>query len=140
VGRPETGTPNYSFQRANGASMIAGEMHVKDIDPTIKPSGTGCVECLASGGWWLHLRRCTACGHIGCCDSSPGRHARKHANEDGHPVIASFEPGEDWFYDFRTDKMSAAQPLIPPLSHPIDQPVPGPRGRVPQNWETRLHA
>lgn len=113
---------------------------MKDIDPTAKPSGTGCVECLASGGWWLHLRRCTACGHIGCCDSSPSQHARKHANEDGHPVIASFEPGEDWFYDFRSDEMSAAQPLAPPLSHPIDQPVPGPRGRVPHNWEARLHA
>jgi hypothetical protein len=112
---------------------------VNEIDPTVKPSGTGCVECLASGGWWLHLRRCTACGHIGCCDSSPSRHARKHVHDSGHPIIASFEPGEDWFYDFRSNQMLAAQPLAPPRSHPADQPVPGPRGRVPPDWEARLH-
>ena len=95
-----------------------------EIDPKAKPSGTGCVECLASGGWWLHLRRCTACGHIGCCDNSPGRHARGHVHDSGHPIIASFEPGEDWFYDFRSDKMWAAEPLAPPLAHPVDQPRP----------------
>jgi hypothetical protein len=112
---------------------------VKEIDPTVKPSGTGCLECLASGGWWLHLRRCTACGHIGCCDNSPSQHGRKHVHESGHSIIASFEPGEEWFYDFRTDTTSAAQPLAPPLSHPADQPVPGPAGRVPRNWESLLH-
>jgi len=114
-------------------------MHVKEVDPTVKPSGTGCVECLASGSWWLHLRRCTACGHIGCCDNSPNQHARKHVHESGHPIIASFEPGEDWFYDFRSDQMLPTQPLAPPLSHPADQPVPGPRGHVPHDWEARLH-
>ena len=56
----------------------------------------GCVECEASGGWWVHLRRCAACGHIGCCDSSPSQHARAHAGGSGHPVIQSFEPGETW--------------------------------------------
>jgi len=49
------------------------------INPTAKPSGTGCVECLALGGWWFHLRRCAECGHIGCCDSSPSQHASKHS-------------------------------------------------------------
>jgi hypothetical protein len=110
-----------------------------EIDPKVKPSGTGCVECLASGGWWLHLRRCTACGHIGCCDNSPSQHARKHVHESSHPIIASFEPGEDWFYDFRSNKMSASEPLAPPLAHPEDQPVPGPHGRVPHDWEARLN-
>jgi hypothetical protein len=112
---------------------------VKDIDPAAKPSGTGCVECIADGGWWLHLRRCTACGHIGCCDTSPSRHARKHAHDAAHPIIASFEPGEDWFYDFRSDRMLPVQPLAPPRSHPSDQPVPGPRGSVPQNWQAKLN-
>jgi hypothetical protein len=111
-----------------------------EIDPNAKPSGTGCVECLATGGWWLHLRRCTACGHIGCCDTSPSRHARAHAHEIGHSIIASFEPGEDWFYDFRTNQMLESRPLAPPHAHPADQPVPGPRGRVPRDWKERLNA
>ena len=56
----------------------------------------GCEECLATGGRWVHLRRCLSCGHIGCCDSSPGRHATKHFLASAHPVIQSFEPGETW--------------------------------------------
>jgi Isopeptidase T len=61
------------------------------------PSGTqGCEECLALGTRWVHLRKCTACGHIGCCDSSPGRHATAHFRATGHPVMRSFQPGEDW--------------------------------------------
>ncbi|MGC1350718.1 MAG: UBP-type zinc finger domain-containing protein, partial [Xanthobacteraceae bacterium] len=63
------------------------------INPAAKPSGTGCVECSAPGGWWLHLRRCAECGHIGCCDSSPSQHASKHYAATGHPIITSFEPG-----------------------------------------------
>ena len=74
------------------------------INPAAKPSGTGCVECLALGGWWLHLRRCAECGHIGCCDSSPNQHASKHNAATGHPIITSFEPGERWFYDYRTEE------------------------------------
>ena len=73
----------------------------RGINPASKPSGDGCVECLASPkGWWFHLRRCAKCGHIGCCDSSPSQHASKHAAATGHLIIASFEPGEDWFYDY----------------------------------------
>jgi uncharacterized UBP type Zn finger protein len=72
------------------------------INPAAEPSGTGCVECLALGGWWFHLRRCAECGHIGCCDSSPNQHASKHYVATGHPIITSFEPGERWFYDYRT--------------------------------------
>ena len=73
----------------------------RGINPASKPSGDGCVECLASPkGWWFHLRRCAKCGHIGCCDSSPSQHASKHAATTGHPIIASFEPGEDWSYDY----------------------------------------
>jgi len=71
-----------------------------DIDPEVPPSGPGCVECTASGGWWYHLRRCAHCGHVGCCDSSPNRHARKHFHRSGHPIIQSFEPGEDWRWCF----------------------------------------
>jgi hypothetical protein len=109
------------------------------INPTEAPSGEGCVECLAGGGWWLHLRRCAECGHIGCCDSSPGQHATRHFHQSGHPVIASFEPGEDWFYDYRTEAAVDGVELAPPRWHPADQAVPGPHGRVPRNWRSLLH-
>ena len=112
--------------------------HPPKINPAATPSGDGCVECLAAGGWWFHLRRCAACGHIGCCDSSPGQHASRHAAHAGHPVITSFEPGEDWFYDFDTDQMTAGPPLAPPDAHPASQPTPGPAGRVPDDWQSRL--
>src|SRR5579864_4987475 len=109
------------------------------INPAVPPSGTGCVECLASDGWWFHLRRCTTCGHIGCCDSSPSQHASAHARSTGHTLIRSFEPGEDWFWDFAADEASEGPPLAPPEHHPLSQPVPGPRGKVPRNWESLLH-
>src|SRR5580658_10003761 len=92
------------------------------INPEAPPSGDGCVECLAAGGWWLHLRRCAECGHVGCCDSSPSQHATKHFHLSGHPVIASFEPGEDWFYDYEKDAAIEGAELAPPRSHPLDQP------------------
>lgn len=109
------------------------------IDPSAEPSGSGCVECDAAGGWWLHLRRCAQCGHIGCCDNSPEQHASKHARGTGHPVIASFEPGEDWFYDYRTEDYVSGPHLAPPTHHPLDQTVPGPSGRVPADWQLQLH-
>ena len=91
----------------------------RGINPASKPSGDGCVECLASPkGWWFHLRRCAKCGHIGCCDSSPSQHASKHAAATGHPIIASFEPGEDWFYDYEKRGMIKGVELLPPHSHP----------------------
>ncbi|MDT5134629.1 MAG: hypothetical protein QOE41_3940 [Mycobacterium sp.] len=49
------------------------------FDQTVPPTGAGCVECLTTGGWWFHLRRCATCGHIGCCDSSSSQHASAHA-------------------------------------------------------------
>jgi hypothetical protein len=108
------------------------------IDPSAPPSGPGCVECEETGAWWFHLRRCARCGHIGCCDSSPNQHARAHATTPGHPVIRSFEPGEDWFWDFSTERAVPGPELAPPQHHPLDQPVPGPRGRVPTDWTSRL--
>jgi uncharacterized UBP type Zn finger protein len=56
----------------------------------------GCEDCLASGGKWLHLRICLTCGHVGCCDSSPNRHATAHFHATSHPLIRSLEPGEEW--------------------------------------------
>jgi uncharacterized UBP type Zn finger protein len=63
----------------------------------------GCEECLKTGDRWLHLRVCRVCGHIGCCDSSPNRHASAHARETEHPVISSVEPGEEWSYCYVDD-------------------------------------
>jgi hypothetical protein len=108
------------------------------IEPSVRASGDGCVECLAAGGWWFHLRRCTECGHIGCCDSSPSQHATAHNRESGHPIIASFEPGEDWFYDYRTQATVDGPALAPPRWHPATQAVPGPEGSVPRDWRSRL--
>ena len=104
------------------------------IDVTVPPSGSGCVECDAAGGWWVHLRRCAECGHIGCCDSSPAKHATAHAAATGHPIIQSFEPGEDWFWDYRTSAMIGGPSLAPPAHRPVEETAPGPHDRVPANW------
>jgi hypothetical protein len=112
---------------------------IDGIDPSVAPTGTGCVECLVADGWWFHLRRCAQCGHIGCCDTSPGQHATAHWRETGHPYMTSFEPGEDWFWDFRDDQAYEGPLLADPQSHPSDQPTPGPAGGVPDDWTTHLH-
>jgi len=64
----------------------------------VQPRANGCEECLASGGTWVHLRLCMSCGHIGCCDQSPNRHATAHFGATTHPLIQSFEPNEDWWW------------------------------------------
>jgi len=66
----------------------------------VPPSGKGCDECLKTGSGWVHLRVCLECGHVGCCDSSPGRHATEHFHSTKHPVMTSFEPGERWAWCF----------------------------------------
>ncbi len=108
------------------------------IDPEVAPSGTGCVECEAAGGWWVHLRRCAQCGHVGCCDSSPAQHATAHHHETGHPVIQSFEPGEDWFWDFTRSVGVVGPRLADPQHHPEDQSAPGPADRVPDDWRDHI--
>ena len=76
---------------------MASCSHLDQIEFREPPAEVaGCEECLRTGGRWLHLRMCQTCGRIGCCDSSPGRHASRHAVADGHPVMRSVEPGETW--------------------------------------------
>ena len=65
------------------------------VESTNQP---GCQDCLASGGTWVELRLCVECGRVGCCDNSPNRHATKHFQASGHPIIRSYEPGEDWWW------------------------------------------
>jgi uncharacterized UBP type Zn finger protein len=70
--------------------------HLDQIQEVTPSTEKGCEDCLKSGSWWVHLRLCLTCGHVGCCDSSPNKHATKHYHASGHPIIQSFQPGEDW--------------------------------------------
>ncbi|MEM9712018.1 MAG: cation:proton antiporter [Actinomycetota bacterium] len=79
----------------------------------VRPSATGCEECLREGTRWVHLRICTTCGHVGCCDSSPGRHARAHHHSTGHPIMRSAEPGEDWAWCFEDQRTMAVRTTEP---------------------------
>ncbi len=75
--------------------MANGCTHLNQIGE-VTPSAKGCEDCLKTGARWVHLRLRMACGHVGCCDDSPNRHATRHFRSTGHPVIKSFEPGEEW--------------------------------------------
>jgi hypothetical protein len=83
----------------------------------VSPRATGCEECLAMGAAWVHLRVCMTCGHVGCCDSSPNHHASRHATEVGHPIVQSFEPGEDWWWCF-IDQLAFTVEGAPSFTHP----------------------
>lgn len=79
-------------------------LHLDSITVTTLPESVeGCEDCLREGGVWLHLRLCLECGHVGCCDDSPGRHATHHAKSAEHPLIRSLEPGEEWSYCYVDD-------------------------------------
>jgi Zn-finger in ubiquitin-hydrolases and other protein len=85
----------------------------------VSPSGTGCVECLAAGrSDWVHLRVCQLCGHVGCCDNSPGKHATAHNHATGHPIIRSFEPDEGWYYCYTDDLLFELEDAPPAPTHP----------------------
>ena len=66
----------------------------------VTPAANGCQECMAAGDSWRHLRLCLTCGHVGCCDNSKNKHATQHFLETGHPIVKSFEPGQDWGWCF----------------------------------------
>jgi len=74
--------------------------HINQIKTVEPRTPEGCEECLITGSSWVHLRLCLTCGHVGCCDSSPNKHARRHFHEAHHPIVRSFEPGEDWRWCF----------------------------------------
>ena len=77
--------------------------HLREIRSVI-PSADGCEDCLLMiGATWVHLRLCKTCGHVGCCDNSPNRHATAHYHSSEHPIVESFEPGEDWGYCYPDD-------------------------------------
>jgi uncharacterized UBP type Zn finger protein len=74
--------------------------HLDQIREDVVPSAEGCEDCLRTGDTWVHLRMCMSCGHVGCCDSSKNKHAHRHADEVGHPIVRSFEAGDDWRWCF----------------------------------------
>ena len=83
----------------------------------VEPSGEGCEDCLEIGGRWVHLRMCRTCGHVGCCDSSPNKHATAHWHTTDHPLVQSYEPGEVWWWCFR-DQVSFRVEDAQSFSHP----------------------
>lgn len=90
--------------------------HLDTVRP-VDPSDDGCHECLQTGDSWVHLRICQTCGHVGCCDSSPNRHATAHERAAGHPLIRSFEPGEDWFWCYLDEVAFLLKGAPPAPSH-----------------------
>jgi uncharacterized UBP type Zn finger protein len=80
--------------------------HFAEVPEGVKRSGNGCVECLKLGMHWVHLRECLDCGHVGCCDSSIGKHATKHFHQTKHPVMRSIEPGESWGWCYVDEVMA----------------------------------
>jgi phosphoenolpyruvate-protein phosphotransferase len=96
----------------NASNKSEGHMtceHATKLHPVPPRTPGGCEECLAAGDSWVHLRLCLTCGHVGCCDDSPGRHATQHAHHTSHPVIASYEPGERWAWCY-VDETEVALP------------------------------
>ncbi|WP_242336276.1 MULTISPECIES: ubiquitin carboxyl-terminal hydrolase 14 [Anaeromyxobacter] len=79
----------------------------------LTPSSLGCEECLQSGDAWVQLRLCMTCGHVGCCDSSPNKHATRHFHATRHPVAKAFEPGEDWAWCYVDEELVEAIPAFP---------------------------
>ncbi len=89
------GSQIHAFEDGEYAMTTCAHL---DTIAEVEPSDDGCHECLQMGGRWVHLRMCQQCGHVGCCDNSPGKHATGHSRSTQHPLIQSFEPGEEWLW------------------------------------------
>src|SRR5438270_2946466 len=76
---------------------------------SVTPSAEGCEDCLRIGDTWVHLRLCLICGHVGCCNESKNRHASAHFHQSSHPLVRSFEPGEDWMWCYADELAMAPQ-------------------------------
>ena len=89
-----------------------------DLSPPEPNPRDGCADCIAAGRHdWVHLRLCQSCGHVGCCDSSPGLHATAHHHSSGHPIIRSYEPGENWWWCYADDVAFELADAPPSPSH-----------------------
>ncbi len=98
--------------------MSAGTCtHVEAVGD-VEPSGDGCEDCMKTGDRWVHLRLCMTCGHVGCCDSSPNRHATAHwRRHPDHPLIRSYEPGQDWWWCYPEELLFEVPGAPPAPSH-----------------------
>jgi len=95
--------------------------HLDQVRTPLPSEVAGCEQCLKTGSKWVHLRVCRTCGQVGCCDTSPGRHASSHAAEAGHPIVTSLEPGEDWswcFVDEVAFEIEPDEPAVRPRTPP----------------------
>jgi hypothetical protein len=91
---------------------MASCSHLDQVAITELPDAVdGCVDCLATGDPWLHLRICLGCGHVGCCDDSPNRHATAHARASEHAIIRSLQPGENWCWCY-VDQLAMVIPQV----------------------------
>ncbi len=89
-----------------------------DTIQVVTPGSLGCKECLEIGDWWVHLRLCRMCGHVGCCDDSPNRHATKHFQGSGHPIMEGYDPPEGWGWCY-VDEVEVELPNQTPQVGPI---------------------
>ena len=92
-------------------------IHFRDLPSVTATTPRGCEECLAAGTPWVQLRVCLACGHVGCCDSSPGKHATKHFQSTKHPVMKAYEPGGHWGWCYVDELMADSVPGPTPERH-----------------------
>jgi uncharacterized UBP type Zn finger protein len=105
--------------------MAAACRHLDHVLVTELPRAVdGCAECLMAGTPWLHLRICLECGHVGCCDDSPFRHATAHARDSGHPIIRSIQPDEDWSWCY-LDELTMIIPEVHGRPHIPPSPLGG---------------
>ena len=88
----------------NNPMRPSADPHLEIIRPVPPPARRVCTECVQLATPWVHLRQCLTCGKIGCCDNSPNRHATAHFHEEGHPLIRSAQPGEDWSWCYLDEK------------------------------------
>ena len=102
VGRRRSHSGDCSRTRSRQECAMTGCRHLDDV-AEVAPNSDGCEDCLRIGGGWVHLRMCMSCGHVGCCDNSPNRHATAHFTAEHHPIIQSYEPGEDWWFCYVDD-------------------------------------
>ena len=103
--------PDERCRARNRIRTVAACAHLDQVTVFEAPEKVaGCEACLEMGGRWVHLRLCQTCGKIGCCDSSPNRHASRHAREDDHPIARSIEPGENWSWCYVDELMFMLAP------------------------------
>jgi uncharacterized UBP type Zn finger protein len=111
------GAETFLTERSNTMSRPC--THLPEIQEVTPGTPQGCEECLALGDTWVHLRLCMICGHVGCCDDSKNTHATKHFHSASHPIIRSFEPGEDWGWCYVDEVVLDARrwPVNGPVAH-----------------------